>query len=78
MVEELYFDTHLKERINYLVQLKSGKNESYIHPKEEEINQFIEAELFKADEKRESLGGRKDKDVNLDAFFRYGLKTYWK
>jgi predicted nucleotidyltransferase len=78
MVDELDFDQKLKTRIDELVQLKSGKNESYIHPAERELNIFIQEQLAKADEKTPALAGRKDKTVKLDEFFRHGLKTYWK
>lgn len=78
MVNELEFDNKLKERIKFLVDLKSGKNENYMHPQEKELATFIREQITVADEKANSLNGRKEKDVELDEFFRYGLKTYWK
>ncbi|MBA3680341.1 MAG: nucleotidyltransferase domain-containing protein [Bacteroidetes bacterium] len=77
MVNELEFDEKLKERIKFLVDLKSGKNENYMHPQEKELADFIREQLTVADEKADSLKGRKEKDTDLDEFFRYGLKT-WK
>jgi len=76
MVHELDFDAGLKERITTLVELKSGKNENYMHPAEKELLAFILHELAVADEHALQLGGRKER-VDLDEFFRYGLKTYW-
>ena len=78
MVNELDLDSKLKTRIDELVQLKSGKNESYIHHAEKELTIFISEQLMIADEKAPTLAGRKNKNVDLDEFFRYGLKTYWK
>lgn len=77
MVTELDFDSKLKERINFLVELKSGKNEGYMHPAEKELTAFIKEQLDIADSKANDLKGRKDKNVDLDEFFRYGLKNYW-
>lgn len=74
MVEELDFAPVLKERIKYLVELKSGKNESYIHNAEPELNSFIRTQLDLAEGKANELKGRKDKDVDLDLFFRMVLK----
>jgi predicted nucleotidyltransferase len=78
MVNELNFDSKLKERIKQLIELKSGQNESYIHPAEKELSEFIREQLNIANEKANTLQGRKDKIVDLDEFFRHGLKTYWK
>lgn len=78
MVNELNFDSKLKEKIKQLIELKSGKNESYVHPAETELNEFIISELKIADDKAPMLKGRKEKEVDLDSFFRTGLKTYWK
>lgn len=78
MVNELEFDEKLKDKIRSLIELKSGKNENYVHPAEKELSDFIREQLTIADEKAISLKGRKEKDTDLDEFFRYGLKTYWK
>ena len=60
MLNELSFDTILKEKIVSLIELKSGKVESYIHPEEKELNQFIIQELEKAELAFEGLKGRKE------------------
>lgn len=78
MVNELEFGEKLKDKIRSLIELKSGKNENYVHPAEKELSCFIREQLTIADEKANSLKGRKEKDTDLDEFFRYGLKTYWK
>ena len=77
MVQELDFDKGLKQRIAELVELKSGKNESYIHAAEKGLMDFIHRELAVADEQAGSLKGRKER-ADLDEFFRYGLKNYWE
>jgi predicted nucleotidyltransferase len=78
MVNELKFDETLKKRINYLVELKSEKNESYMHTEEKELAGFIKEQLAIADEKADGLKGRNDKNVDLNEFFRHGLKKYWE
>jgi uncharacterized protein len=77
MLNELQFPDALKKRIMELVELKSTKAEGYMHPAEKELSDFIIMELEKADQAAPTLKGRKEKEVDLDAFFRYGLKTYW-
>ncbi|MBI3134569.1 MAG: nucleotidyltransferase domain-containing protein [Bacteroidetes bacterium] len=76
MVNELDFDTNLKARIKELVVLKSGKTESYIHLAETALNEFILTELTRAAEVFESLRGRKEKEVDLDALFIQIVKGY--
>lgn len=75
MVDELDFDSKLKQRIKELVELKSDKNESYMHTAEPALNSFIRAQLDVAESNADELKGRKDKDVDLDLFFRKVLKN---
>lgn len=77
MLNELEFSDALKNRINDLIKLKSTKAESYLHPAENELAEFIKKELAKAEQIAPTLKGRKEKEVDLDSFFRHGLKTYW-
>jgi predicted nucleotidyltransferase len=76
MVNGLSFGQVLKEKVVYLIDLKSGKEESYTHPNEKEINIFITEELEKAEKAFNGLRGRKVKDIDLDALFRNIVKTY--
>lgn len=76
MVNELSFDTNLKNRIVELIQLKSTKTEAYIHPAERHLNNFISAELALAEKAFDHLPGRKQKDVDLDGLFKNIIKTY--
>lgn len=76
MVEELSFSNALKDKIHASIELKSGKNESYIHPAEKELNTFITEELEKAENAAKGLRGRKEKEVDLDSLFRDILKNY--
>lgn len=76
MVDELDLEVQLKERIRELIALKSGESESYLHPKEEELNHFISETLNLASGQSTQLGGRKDQSVNLDQLFLEILKNY--
>jgi uncharacterized protein len=76
MVDELNFDEGLKQKIRALIELKSGKNESYMHSKEYDLNRFIIEQLQIAEEKGKELKGTKDKEVDLDTFFKSVLKKY--
>jgi predicted nucleotidyltransferase len=76
MVNELNFDESLKTRIKELIELKSGKNESYIHPAEKELNSFISEQLKLSVERFNSLPGRKERNVDLDSLFKTILKDY--
>ena len=76
MVEELDLDSKLKEKIYSLIELKSTKNESYIHEKEEMILNFIDSTLEVAKEKASSLKSRDEKHVDLDEYFREVIKGY--
>jgi predicted nucleotidyltransferase len=76
MVNELSFDDNLKRRIVELIELKSKKTESYMHPAEEELNIFIRLELQRAEELANDLPGRRERNVDLDTLFRQIVKTY--
>ncbi len=76
MVNELVFESDLKTSIKDLIALKSEKNESYIHPAEKTINEFIFKELKKAENIYDSLAGRKENEVDLDDLFRKIVKNY--
>ncbi len=78
MVDELEFDPALKKRIRELVKLKSGQNENYMHAAEPALNKFIRDQLSLAEGMANELKGRKEKDVDLDLFFRKVLKENWK
>lgn len=75
MVNELSFDQAVKDKIVSLIAFKSKKTEQYIHPAENELNDFISEELEKASKTLDRLSGRKEKSVDLDALFRHILKT---
>jgi predicted nucleotidyltransferase len=77
MVDELSFDHSLKERIKGLIKLKSGVNESYVHPVELELNAFILSELMASEMAAGNLCGRNEKASELDSLFVNMIKTYW-
>lgn len=74
MVDDLAFDSSLKKRINELMILKSGKNESYLHPPEHSLQSFITSELEKATTAAAHLTARKEKEVDLDTVFKQLIK----
>lgn len=76
MVNELDFDISLKDRINELIQLKSGKSEKYMHAAEVNLNAFIRNQIDHADSIAPSLGGRKEKDFDLDKVFFQILQQF--
>jgi uncharacterized protein len=76
MVKSLSFDTVLKDRIIALIDLKSDKLENYMHPEEKGLNDFIAYELEIATKAFDSLKGRREKEVDLDALFVKIVKTY--
>ncbi len=76
MVNELSFDNSLKDRIKELMALKSSKGEGYMHPAENNLNEFISLELEAATKAFDGLAGRKEKEVDLDALFKQIIKTY--
>lgn len=78
MVDRLQFDTGLKEHIAQLIALKSGMPESYMHPAERDLNEFISAELTVAGQAFNGLQGRKRKDIDLDQVFRQIVKSEFK
>ena len=78
MLNELSIDKLLRNKIKDLIALKAGKMESYVHPKEPELNEFIRGQLDLAKDMVDTLPGRKEKHENLDIFFRKVLKTNWK
>ena len=78
MLDELSIDKDIRNRIRELIHLKAAKEESYIHPKEPALNEFIREQLDIAQKIADTLPGRKDKHLDLDNFFRKVIKTYWK
>lgn len=69
MLHGLDIDPALVKRIEELIELKSEKNESYIHPKEPLLNEFITEQLLRAENESNSLKSRPDKKIDLDELF---------
>lgn len=76
MVNKLSFEEELKTKIKNLIELKLRKMESYIHPVEKDLNNFITFELEVADKEFKGLSGRKEKEVDLESLFKQIVKTY--
>ena len=69
MLHELDINPALTKRIEDLIELKSEKNESYIHPKEALLNAFIAEQFLRAENESNSLKSRSDKRIDLDELF---------
>lgn len=69
MLHELEIEDSLRKRIEYLIDLKSEKNESYIHTKEPLLNEFITEQFLRAENESNSLKSRSDKRIDLDTLF---------
>lgn len=69
MLDELEVPATLRAKIYELIELKSGKNESYLHSKEADINEFIKEQFERAEKESSNLKGRKQKSVDLDGAF---------
>jgi len=76
MLDALSIDTELVGRIRTLIDLKSGKNEDYIHPAEASLNTFIRSEIDAAEKVANTLSTGKGDADDMDVFFRNVLKQY--
>lgn len=74
MLEKLDFDLKLKNRIYELIELKSTKDEMYIHKAEIELNVFIEQLINNAENIAKSLPKAKGSIFDLNMFFLNTLK----
>lgn len=69
ILEELQFDMNVKQRIYELIELKSYSQESYLHSKEEVLNDFIENCIQVAEQKASALPAAKGQIDDLNQFF---------
>lgn len=69
MLEELQFDIGVKQRIYDLVELKSRRQEGYLHSKEEVLNGFIENCIQVAEQSATTLPSSKGQIDDLNQFF---------
>jgi predicted nucleotidyltransferase len=69
MLEELHFDMNVKQRIYELIELKYYSQESYLHSKEEVLNDFIENCIQVAEQKVGTLPAAKGQIEDLNQFF---------
>lgn len=69
MLEELDFEDSVRQKIYELIDLKSTKNEDYLHLEEIEINRFIEKCIQNAERAANSLPANKGKVEDLNSFF---------
>jgi hypothetical protein len=74
MLEELDIENSVRQKIYELIDLKSTKNEDYLHLKEIEINRFIEKCIQNAERAANSLPANKGKVEDLDSFFIKNLQ----
>lgn len=76
MLNELEISPSIKSRILELIELKSHQHESYVHPMEQELNDFIKTVFDQSGVASLSLKGRKEKQVDLDGLFLQILNQY--
>jgi predicted nucleotidyltransferase len=76
MLNELEIAPSIKSRILELIELKSHQDESYVHPIEQELNDFIKTIFDQSGVVSLSLKGRKEKQVDLDGLFLQILNQY--
>lgn len=69
MLEKLNFDLKLKNRIYELIELKSTKEETYIHNEEIDLNNFIEELIANAEKIAKSLPYSNGNIIDLNRFF---------
>lgn len=69
MLENLTIDAEVKKRIYELIDLKATASESYLHPQEDLINNFIAENIAKAEAVAQKLPGSKGKLSDMNAFF---------
>lgn len=74
MVNELAFDENIRAEIKNLITLKLTKDESYIHQADENMLQFIRENLNAASADAARLTGAKNKQTDLDRFFKNWIK----
>ena len=69
MLENLDIDAAVKKRIYELINLKATASESYMHPQEKLINDFIAENIAHAEAIGKTLPGSKGKLSDMNAFF---------
>lgn len=70
MLHGLGIRSGLIERVDQLIELKSGKTEAYIHPMDKELLSLMNDVLATAEQKAKTLPAAKADMKELDAFFR--------
>jgi len=76
ILEGLSFDTMLKRRIYELISLKARVSESYFHPYEADLIDYINQSLLIAQEESQSLPPAKFIMSDLDDFFIETINRY--
>jgi predicted nucleotidyltransferase len=70
MMSGLEIPVFIKDRIQSLISLKSTQPESYLHPAEPEINEYISDLLNRAEKQAQSLPAGKGSYEDLQHYFR--------
>ena len=70
MLNKLDIDAAIKDRITDLITLKATKSESYFHPKENNLIDFISTCIYRAEQDSAALPPSKGNWKDLDSFFR--------
>ena len=64
-----YINDDAREMIRGLIRLKSGVDESYLHPKEETLYQLVESLFEKIKDRGNNLDVNKEDYKHLNRFF---------
>ena len=74
MLHGLQLDQIFVDHVEHLIKLKSGKNESYVHPKEPMVEAFMEKTLERAETQVNSLPSSKADINDLNDFLRSTIR----
>ena len=68
-------DATLKEKVASLVNLKATQAESYLHPHETSLEQFLAGAIAECESVAQALPSQKPDHLLLDNFFRKTLRA---
>ena len=63
-------DSAIRTKIEHLIALKATKGESYFHPNDWELFEFMESQISENEEKAKSLSGSKADKAQMEKVFR--------
>ncbi|NHN24554.1 nucleotidyltransferase domain-containing protein [Flavobacterium jejuense] len=66
---------NIKDKVKELMEIKANQNETYLHPKEALITNFLQETVAFNQENASGLGSGKKRSVELDGVFRGMIKS---